>query len=346
MKAAVYRGIGQIAAEEMEKPVIKSNEYLVKVLYSGLCGTDIKTYKQGHRFFNPGDVLGHEFCGQIVEAGADMDANLIGKKVAVAPYNGCGKCVMCRKGFQELCCGPYEDRPGTAGAFTEYLTVDDRLAKTGMLVLEDDVDPKKMSLAEPFACILNSVGKSQVKEGQTALIVGAGPMGLLHIEGLKLMGASKILVSEFNETRGEIAAKMGAQVINPGKTPDVKAEIAKALEGDTLDHIFVCVGIPAVVEDAMNLADKGTTINIFGGLKSGCTITIDPNIIHYSEVKLVGTFGFSDDNYMTSAKMLASGQVDMSQMITHVFPLAEADKAFELGAHPTDDVVKILIEMA
>ncbi len=345
MKAAVYRGIGQIAVEEIEKPIIKSNEYLVKVLYSGLCGTDIKTYKQGHRFFKSGDILGHEFCGEIVEAGADVDAALIGRKVAVAPYIGCGKCVMCKKGFQELCCGAYEDRPGTAGAFTEYLTVDDRLARAGMLVLADDVDPRKMTLAEPFACILNSMGKSQVRKGQNALIVGAGPMGLLHIEGLKLCGVSKILVSEFSGKRGDIAARMGADVINPGRTPDVKAEIRKLLDGDTLDHIFVCVGISAVVEDALKLADNGTTINVFGGLKSGSTIAIDPNIIHYNEVKLVGTFGFSNDNFMTSAKMLASGQVDMSQIITHVFPLAETDKAFELGAHPTGDVVKILIEM-
>lgn len=346
MKAAVYRGIGQIAVEEMEKPVIKSNEYLVKVLYSGLCGTDIKTFKQGHRFFAPGSVLGHEFCGEIVEAGADMDASLVGKKIACAPYAGCGKCKSCQTGFEELCVGPYEDRPGTAGAFTEYLTVDDRLFNRACLVLADDLDPKKMTLAEPFACILNSVGKSQVKEGQNALVIGAGPMGLLHIEGLKLCGAKNILVSEFNETRGEIAAKMGATVINPGKCPDLKAAIKEALNGETLDQIFVCVGIPSVVEEALTLAGKGATVNIFGGLKSGCTITIDPNIIHYDEVKLVGTFGFSTENFMTSAKMLAEGKVDMSQMITHVFPLADAEKAFELGAHPTDDVVKILIEMA
>ena len=151
----------------------------------------------------------------------------------------------------------------------------------------------------------------------------------------------------------ESPAKMGLVALDDGRCvlidsggdKDAGKKIKKILDGDTLDHIFVCVGIPSVVEDAMKLADNGCTINIFGGLKSGCTITIDPNIIHYSEVKLVGTFGFSDDNYMTSAKMLASGQVDMSQMITHVFPLADADKAFELGAHPTDDVVKILIEM-
>ena len=214
-----------------------------------------------------------------------------------------------------------------------------------MLVLEDEMDEKVMSLAEPFACILNSMGKSQVKAGQTALVIGAGPMGLLHIEGLKLAGVKDILVSEFNETRGKIAESMGAKVINPGKTPDVKAEIKKLLDGKKLDQIFVCVGIPAVVEDAMKLIDKGGTVNIFGGLISGCTITIDPNIIHYSEVSVVGTFGFSSKNFMDAARSIAEGKVDLSNLVTHEFALEDADKAFELGAHPTDDVVKIVVKM-
>ena len=215
-----------------------------------------------------------------------------------------------------------------------------------MLVLDDEMDMKVASLAEPFACILNSMGKSNVKPGQNALVIGAGPMGLLHIEGLKMAGAKNILVSEFSETRGELAASMGAKVINPGKTPDVKAEIKKILDGEKLDQIFVCVGIPSVVEDAMLLADKGATINIFGGLKSGATITIDPNIIHYSEVTLVGTFGFSSKNFMDAARGIAEGKVDLSKLVTHEFALEDADKAFELGAHPTDDVVKIVVKMS
>ena len=341
MKAVMYRGIGQIAVEEIEKPEINADQYLVKVLCCGLCGTDIKTYKQGHRMFTPPCVLGHEFCGEIVEAGENMDKSLVGKKIACAPYIGCGHCESCATGFEELCW----EKIGTSGAFTEYLTVDADLAKRGMVVLADDADVRQMTLSEPFACIFNSMGKSQVKEGQNCLIMGAGPMGLLHIEGLKLKGAKKIIVTEYNDQRGAVAAAMGATVINPAKVESTKKAIEEILDGESLHQIFVCVGIPAVVEEAMGLAYGGTTINVFGGLKTGATITIDPNIIHYSEVKLVGTFGFSDDNYMTSAKMLASGQVDMSQMITHVFPLADADKAFELGAHPTDDVVKILIEM-
>ena len=342
MKAVMYRGIGQIAVEEIEKPEINADQYLVKVLCSGLCGTDIKTYKQGHRMFTPPCVLGHEFCAEIVEAGENMDKSLIGKKIVCAPYIGCGECESCKTGFEELCW----EKIGTSGAFTEYLTVDAELAKRGMMVLEDNADVRQMTLSEPFACIFNSMGKSQVQAGQNCLIMGAGPMGLLHIEGLKMAGAKKIIVSEYSETRGELAASMGATVINPGKTPDVKAEIKKILNGEKLDQVFVCVGIPSVVEDAMLLVDKGGTVNIFGGLKNGSTITIDPNIIHYSEVTLVGTFGFSSKNFMDAARGIAEGKVDLSKLVTHEFALEDADKAFELGAHPTDDVVKIVVKMS
>ena len=112
MKAVMYRGIGQIAVEEIEKPVMSAKDYMVEVLYSGLCGTDIKTYKQGHRYFTPPCVLGHEFTGRIVDAGSEVDASLIGKKVVVAPYSGCGHCAMCTTGFEELC--TTWPRPGTA----------------------------------------------------------------------------------------------------------------------------------------------------------------------------------------------------------------------------------------
>lgn len=341
MKAVMYRGIGQIAVEEIEKPEINADQYLVKVLCSGLCGTDIKTYKQGHRMFTPPCVLGHEFCAEIVEAGENMDKSLIGKKIVCAPYIGCGKCESCQTGFEELCW----EKIGTSGAFTEYLTVDAELAKRGMMVLADDADVRQMTLSEPFACIFNSMGKSQVKEGQNCLIMGAGPMGLLHIEGLKLKGAGKIIVTEYNDQRGAVAAAMGATVINPSKVESTKKAIEEILDGESLHQIFVCVGIPAVVEEAMGLANGGTTINVFGGLKAGATITIDPNIIHYSEVKLVGTFGFSSQNFLEAAQALAEGKVDLSHLITNVYPLAEADKAFEMAAHPSDDVVKVLIDM-
>ena len=338
MKAAMYRGVGQIAIEEIEKPAIQADEYLVEVLCSGLCGTDIKTFKQGHRMFTPPCVLGHEFCGRIVETGADMDSSLLGKKVVCAPYIGCGHCDLCRDGLEELC----YDKIGTSGAFTEYLVVDKALANGGMVVLDEDADIRQMTMAEPLACIINSIEKSKVQMGQNVLVIGAGPMGLIHIEALKLYGARKIIVTEMNENRQAVAAKMDAIVINPALC-NVKEELDRVLQGERLNHIFVCVGAPQVVEDAYALAKEGTTINIFGGLKSGSTITIDPNVIHYSEVTMLGSFGFSSKDFLTAAKLLSSGKVNLAQIISDTYHLDDAALAFERAAQ--GDVLKILIEM-
>lgn len=338
MLAAVYKGIGSIDIEEVDRPEIHDDEYLVEVLCSGLCGTDIKTYKQGHRMFTPPCVLGHEFCGTIVAAGKDVDASLVGKKMTCAPYVGCGHCDNCRNGLEELCV----NKIGTDGAFTQYLVVSKELANKGMFVFDDEMDIHEMTMAEPFACILNSIRKSNVKMGQNVLIMGGGPMGLIHVAALKHMGANKIIVSEFNPKRRDVAVSMGADVINPSEE-NVNEAIQKLTNGAGVDHIIVCVGLPEVVEEAMNYTKNGTVINIFGGLKSGSTITIDPNIIHYNAVSIVGSFGFTSNDFKMAAQLLASKKVSLAKMITNVYALKDVKDAFANATNP--EVIKSLVEM-
>lgn len=338
MKAAIYYGPGQISLKEIEKPVIREDEYLVQVISTGICGTDIKTYKQGHRMFTPPCVLGHEFSGTIVEAGKDVDQSLVGKKITCAPYVGCGYCYNCRKGLEELCF----NKIGTSGAFTQFLVISKELADKGMWVLSDDADAAEMAMAEPLACILNSVRKSGVKYGQNALVIGAGPMGLIHVSVLKMMGVSSIIVSEMNENRRTIAEKMGAVSVDPVKE-DVSEFIKRTTSGAGVDHIFICVGVPAVVEEAMNYTSSGTVINIFGGLKSGSQITIDPNVIHYNAVSIVGSFGFTADDFKNAARLLENGQIRLSNMITHRYSINEITEAFKNSLNP--EVVKSIVLM-
>ncbi len=342
MLAAVYHGPGILKLEQTPKPALPSDGYLVRVLYSGLCGTDIKTYKQGHRMFTPPCVLGHEFCGQIEAAGANADATLIGKAVVCAPYVNCGECEMCANGYAELCV----NKSGTGGAFAEYVAIDGAVAAKGMVVVDaasgDSARLRQMALAEPLACILNSVEKSGVKAGQNVLVMGAGPMGLIHVAALKSMGMKRIIVTDFNEHRGQIAADLGADFVNPANVA-AKECIADKLGGELLHHIIVCVGLPQAVEEAFVYATVGTTVNIFGGLKSGSTITIDPNAIHYNYVKLTGSFGFTPSQFKASAALIGNGKIELSKILTHTFPLSDISEAF---AKSTDEqAVKIVIEI-
>lgn len=338
MKSAIYMGPGIINLEEVNKPVINANEYLIEVLCSGLCGTDIKTYKQGHHMFVPPTVLGHEFCGKIVEAGENVDSTLIGKKIVCAPYVSCGHCEMCQKGLEELCF----NKIGTSGSFTEFLIIDTEVAKKGMVVLEDNANVLEMSLAEPLACILNSIRKSNIQAGQNVLVMGAGPMGLIHVEVLKDFGCDTILVTEFNQNRTNIAKEMGAIVINPS-VENVKDKIDEYTKHNGVDHIIVCVGLSSAVEEAFQYANNGTVINVFGGLKSGSMIQIDPNLIHYNNVTLVGSFGFTPTDFKLAARLLENGKVSLTKIITNTYKLSEIREAFENSSSP--DVIKILVEM-
>lgn len=338
MLAAIYKGIGEIEIEEIEKPTINEDEYLLKIYACGLCGTDIKTFKQGHRLFTPPTILGHEFSGEIVEAGSNMDQSLIGKFVTAAPYVGCDECQNCLNDLEELC----TNKSGTGGSFTEYLVIPKKVADKTLHVFDNPEMIHSMALSEPLACILNSIRKSEIKENQSVLIIGGGPMGLLHVAALQRYNLEHLLLTEFHDKRREAAQQMGAQTIDP-QTEDVKERINTLTNSQGVDHIIVCVGLPEVVEEAFDFARAGTTINIFGGLKSGSTITIDPNIIHYSEVKVVGAFGFSSDDFNNAAHLLANGEIKLDQIITNTYPLEDILEAFKNSTNP--ETVKTVVQI-
>ncbi|MHA1274520.1 MAG: alcohol dehydrogenase catalytic domain-containing protein [Promethearchaeota archaeon] len=325
MKAAIYKGIGQISVEEIKKPLINENEYLVKVLYSGLCGTDVKTFKQGHKFFTPPCILGHEFSGIIEDVGSNLDKSMMGKKVTCAPYVCCYSCEECDNGFYELC--KNKDRI-SSGTFTEYITIPLEVAKKGMVIVDNNSDLREIALAEPLACVLNSIEKSNFKPGQNVLIMGAGPMGLIHVEVLKKFGANKIFISEFITDRLKVAKEIGAIPINP-KNDDVIKTITKKTNGKGVNLIIVAIGISSAVEESFNYVSNGGVINVFGGLQKNSRISIDPNIIHYNEVSLIGSFGFSPKNFRMAVKLIESGKISLKKIITHEFDIDDIEEAFK-----------------
>ncbi len=339
MKAAIYKGPGVIEIEDVKDPKMKKDEYLVKVVYSGLCGTDVKTYKQGHRYFKPPCILGHEFSGVIVDAGEDVDQSLIRSKITCAPYVSCNNCSECRKGLYELC----NCKDGiSSGTFTEYITVPKNVSEKGMVVVNNDCNMLELSLSEPVACVLNSVRKIGFKPGSNVLIMGAGSMGLIHAEIFIKFGANKVLVTDFNEKRLRVAQELGACVANPKKTA-IKEWVMEQTNGEGLNYIVVAIGAPAAVEEAFNYANNGTIINIFGGLANGSRINIDPNIIHYNEVKLIGSFGFAPNDFQMAARLLQSQRISLGKIITDHIEIDYIKKAFEMSLK--QETIKAVISL-
>ncbi len=329
MKAAVYRGPGEVRVEQIPKPKTEPGGALLQVSYCGLCGTDIKTYRRGHHMFTPPCVLGHEVVGQIVQIRDPSPSVSVkqGDLVAVAPYVPCFVCPLCARHRHELC----RHKEWIDGGLAEYVSVPAGVLQKGTFPVPDGLDLRVAALAEPLACCLNAVADSRVRMGDTVLVIGAGPMGLLMLESCKAAGAGKLLVSELDEYRRSQAERRGAVVVDPERT-DVAGWVHDTAGGFGADVVFVCVGAAEAVDQAMAAVGAGGSVNVFGGLPGGTMLAVDARRVHYDEVTLTGSFGFAPEHFRTALGMLASGRVDVHGIITHQFCLDDAALAFETAA--------------
>ncbi|MGE5585588.1 MAG: zinc-dependent alcohol dehydrogenase [Bacillota bacterium] len=343
MKAAVYHGPRDVRVEEVAGPSLDPGDALLKVMYCGVCGTDIKTYRRGHPMFEPPCILGHEPVGEIVEVRPGQGAAAagcvsVGDVVAVAPYVPCDNCRLCLKGRQEMC----SSKAGIAGAFCEYIRVPGEVLAKGVSRLPEGLSPRVACLAEPIACCLNAIEAVPFDPGDSVLISGAGPMGLLMLELCKARGAGTIFVSEPSETRRAEAERRGARVIDPG-AGDVGHQL-KALAGaDGTDAAFVCVGASDALESAIASVRPGGRVNLFGGFPGGSRVTLDPNTIHYGEVTLLGSFGFAPRHFHMGMRLLASGRLDVAGLLTCEFSLDDVVLALDTGA--SGEALKVLLRM-
>lgn len=328
MKAAIYHGPGKMTLEEVERPSIGPDDILVEVRASGVCGTDVKTYLRGHRFFEPPCILGHEFSGVVAEIGSNVEGFSLGDRVAVAPYVPCGFCPMCQGGLFELC---YNKSGVSGGAFTEYIAVPKEVIERGVVRLPRGLSFAAGAMAEPLACTLNGIEDCRLKLGDTLLILGAGPMGLLSAQAALAQGVGKVIVSEPNEERLQKAREIGAIGVNPQKE-NLKEVVRGETHGLMAAAVLVCVGFAEAVEEAQAYVAPGGVINMFGGLPKDSTVTIDPGLIHYQQVSLVGSFGFTHIQFRQAVELMAAGRIDAERIVTHTLPLEQAAQGINLSA--------------
>lgn len=326
MKAAVYYGPGDIRWEEVEDPQCGPDDAIIKVKACGLCGTDVKTYRRGHPMFKPPVILGHEFSGEIVDIGANINNCSIGDRVVVAPYVPCGSCAMCRLGEFELC----ESKIKIGGAFTQYVKVNREVVEKGMFIIPDNLEFTQATLVEPLACCLNALDDFNLHSGDTVLIVGAGPMGLINLETVKSSGAAKILVAEMHEERLSKAVELGAIGLDPSKE-DISTRVMDITKGVGVDVLIIAVGLSEVAEKYIPLVRKGGRVNLFGGFPSGSTIALDPNLLHYNQVVLTGSFGFTPHYIEKALYMISEGRIDLTGVITHKMKMEDIEKAIKLA---------------
>jgi len=331
MKAGVYYGPRDVRLEDVPVPKIGAKELLVRVHVCGVCGTDVKTVLRGHPLIKPPTVLGHEIAGEIVDMGKSVTGNRIGERVVVAPYVPDNTCYYCLHGQYTLCTGLYDERP-EPGGFAEFVKVPPNIVRKGTLEIPKGVSYAEASLTEPLACCLHGIEECQIGVGDYVAIVGDGPIGLMHLQLAKVKGAAKLILSGQLDERLRLARELGADATINETTEDPTKRVMKETENRGADAVIVAVGSIAAAEQGLKLARKGGIVNLFGGFPNSSELKLDPNLIHYSEVTVTGTFGFSHITFAKALELISKRKVNVKKLITHNFKLEEILKAIEVSA--------------
>lgn len=332
MLAAVYHGPNDLRIEKVPVPKIQTGEILVKVLSASICGTDLRIYHGNHRMYTSGTVRipGHEVVGTIEKIGQDVNGYSTGQRVFCAPNTGCGHCLQCVNGNNNLCANYDAIGVTSDGGFAEYVRIPANSVQQGnVIVISESVDPAVAALMEPFACVLRGQNALQINPGEIVLIMGAGPIGIMHIKLANARGAGRVIVSEPIPERAAQAKQMGAHLVVDPTSDNLKEILSKESLGRGADAVIVAAPSHAAQESALDLAAISGRINFFGGLpKDNPWIKFDSNLVHYKELVITGTTACSTADCVQAAHIVNTGLVDLSDIISQRFPLKDAVAAF------------------
>jgi len=309
LKALMYTGIGQLEIQDVPMP---TDDFIVKVSGCGVCGTDLKTYLQGHHFFSPPTVLGHEFYGSVFKAPEDCGFNT-GDIVVVAPYCECGSCGICLRSVGQLC----RDKAFIqSGAFCEYVGIPLDYLKKGVFKIErnDDV----FTLVEPLACVINGVEHLKITPYSKILVVGSGPIGALFALLFKDRRIPVAVVEPTRKRRELIAAW------------DIECYVPGQVEAGMFDNIVIAVNKAELVNEYITEIADGGTVLLFSGLPKDMLLSIDSYSVHYREVSFVGSFGYAMKHFVDALDIIKSHPDKYSKVITHRLPLEQGKESFEL----------------
>ena len=346
MKGAVFYGPGDMRAVEVPTPACPVGGALIKLSGAMICGTDIKIFKNGHPRVKPPHIIGHEMCGRILEIDAEGSGLKAGDRVTVQTTIPCGKCRMCQEGNFNIC----EDLRGISqdydGAFAEYVAIPEQAMRMGNLikVQDDALTDEVVCLAEPLGCVINGQELLEIKPGEDVLVIGAGPIGILHAELARISGAGRVFMAENSENRLNIAKGFGyTHYIDAGKT-DLIGETLRLTGGRGVDAAIVTAPARAPMEQAVETLALRGRLSLFGSLGKGdSSITIDSRAVHYKELKIIGSSSSATKHMKKALNILSTGRISTDKIITHRLPLSEIVEGLELGIK--GEALKVYLKM-
>ena len=335
MLAARLYDKGDLRLEELKKPSINDNEVLLKIKSAAICGTDIRMYKNGYKGITPESprILGHELSGVIAATGRNVKGYREGMRVSVAPNMGCGICNACVSGNGHLCNDYRALGINLDGGFAEYTVIPEAAVSRGNIIeIGDNVSFDEAAINEALSCVYNGFQKVDIRAGDTVLVIGAGPIGIMHAMLARMAGASKVLMNDLSLERLAVCSEIDSGIVTiPGD--ELKDRAMEATRGEGLDVIITACPVPSVQITALELAAVNGRINFFGGLPADRqNVPLNTNLIHYKQLTVTGTTRASVLQFRKTLEFISSGVLNVKKLVSNRLPLKDIAKGFQLAA--------------
>jgi len=333
MLAVRYYEPGKLRAERVAIPEPGIGELIVHSSVALTCGTDVKMYRRGYHLAQPPQIMGHEFAGTVSAVGAGVTGFEVGMKVVSANSAPCGHCFYCLMHQPNLCEHLDESIVGFTwpGAYAEYVRVPERIVRQNTFRVPEGVPLDEVASLEPLACVVH--GWDLVRNfpvGGTAVIIGGGPIGLLHSQLARLNGARHVVLCDVVQDRLAEAERIGVDVTINSAAENPSAKVLELTEGRGADMVVEAVGRRETWELAPKLARKGGTALLFGGCSSGTEVAFEAEKIHYGELHVQGSFHHTPAAVQRGLRLIVSGKISIKPLISHEMELERAEEALQL----------------
>jgi len=338
LRVAVYHSNDDLRIEERPRPSIGAGELLMRVVASGVCGSDVMEW---YRKPKAPLVLGHEVAGTVEAVGDGVSDFKVGDRIATTHHVPCNACRYCRRGAHNVC----ESMHRTTfdpGGFSEYVRLPQVNVERGTFVLPDDLSFADATFVEPLACVLRGQRLAQVGRGDSVLVIGAGLSGILHLQAARAQGARRTFAIDLHPQRIAAAKRFGADEAWAA-TESIEAQLRAANEGRLADRVIVCAGALSALKQALQLVDHAGSLLVFAPVSPGETLPLDVNDLWKRGITIVHSYAGPPDDMRLALDWIASKRIDVGSMITHRLPLDQTGEGFRLTAAGGDSL-KVLIE--
>lgn len=331
MLAAVFYGPRDIRLEDVEEPHAGNGELIIRVLASNMCGTDLKTYIRGHPLMKAPMIIGHEFCGEVIEVGEGVDRFKRGDRVVASNSAPCMQCTMCRLGSLTLCEGIRESLIGFTlpGSYASYLKIPSAIVDRNTYLIKSSIEPREIACAEPLASVIHAIDKVRIREGDRVAVIGSGALGLMFLQLLKSMNAYVIMTNRSGE-RVKLAERLGADAAIQVTDENLANKIREATDGIGADLVIEAVGRKETWESAFKAVRKGGQVLLFGGCSAGTTVSFDAEKIHYGETQIIGSFHHEPSAFRRAIEAIESKVVNVKPLLTHNLSINDILLGFRL----------------